>query len=58
MNINNLKARIKSAPVIYIIVAVLLILLIFRIFMNISDRRKELSLKGAEWDKLLLVLHR
>lgn len=56
MNINNLKARIKSAPVIYIIVAVLLILLIFRIFMNISDRRKELSLKGAEWDKLLLVL--
>ncbi|MCK9305060.1 MAG: S41 family peptidase, partial [Bacteroidales bacterium] len=56
MDISSIRDRIKSAPVLYIVIAVLLIVLIFRVLTNVSDRRKEMAVKAGEWDKLMLVL--
>ena len=56
MWIKEIKQRIKSAPVIYIIIAVLLIVLIFRLLTNFSDNRRQMAIKSGEWDKLMLVL--
>jgi len=54
--IQNLKDRIKRNPLTYVLIFGLLTILVFKVVLDYSYSRKELSVKAGNWDKLMLVL--